>query len=294
MLRNEKYMGDALLQKTYTVDFMTKKKVKNTGIVPQYYVEDDHEAIIPKELFYRVQEEMMRRASLCKAAVTRKKNQKSRYSSTYALTGMLICGKCGQEYRRVTWARNGKKKVVWRCSNRLTNGVKKCASGIWKISRMAITSTLVTKTGLKISCPVFFWKRTASHQQIRVSARPKKGEDVMASNMVLHLLSVEQLHQKLNRPRGNEVDDGRTHNGDQQEGNGLRLEDVQIFQCANCGGDKQDPHVFRQKRGTLPDLTLLQNAGQQQNQQQDQADHAGRDHNGQQRGNALSGHADQE
>lgn len=126
MLRNEKYMGDALLQKTYTVDFMTKKKVKNTGIVPQYYVEDDHEAIIPKELFYRVQEEMMRRASLCKAAVTRKKNQRSRYSSTYALTGMLICGKCGQEYRRVTWARNGKKKVVWRCSNRLTNGVKKC------------------------------------------------------------------------------------------------------------------------------------------------------------------------
>ena len=59
MLRNEKYMGDALLQKTYTVDFMTKKKVKNTGIVPQYYVEDDHEAIIPKELFYRVQEEMV-------------------------------------------------------------------------------------------------------------------------------------------------------------------------------------------------------------------------------------------
>lgn len=51
MLRNEKYMGDALLQKTYTVDFMTKKKVINNGIVPQYYVEDDHEAIIPKELF---------------------------------------------------------------------------------------------------------------------------------------------------------------------------------------------------------------------------------------------------
>ena len=52
MLRNEKYMGDALLQKTYTVDFMTKKKVKNTGIVPQYYVEDDHEAIIPKAVSY--------------------------------------------------------------------------------------------------------------------------------------------------------------------------------------------------------------------------------------------------
>lgn len=126
MLRNEKYMGDALLQKTYMVDFMTKKKVINNGIVPQYYVEDDHEPIIPKELFFRVQEEIMRRSSLCKSAVTRKKNQKSKYSSSYALTGILLCGKCGQEYRRVTWARNGKKKIVWRCSNRLTGGVKKC------------------------------------------------------------------------------------------------------------------------------------------------------------------------
>lgn len=75
MIRNEKYMGDALLQKTYTVDFMTKKKVVNNGIVPQYYVEDDHEAIIPKELFFRVQEEIMRRSAMCKSAVTRKKKR---------------------------------------------------------------------------------------------------------------------------------------------------------------------------------------------------------------------------
>ena len=68
-----------MLQKTYTVDFMTKKKVINKGIVP--YVEDDHEPIIPKELFYRVQEELARRASMNKAAVTRKKNQKSKFSS---------------------------------------------------------------------------------------------------------------------------------------------------------------------------------------------------------------------
>lgn len=126
MLRNEKYMGDALLQKTYTVDFMTKKKVINKGIVPQYYVEDGHEAIIPKELFFRVQEEMARRASVCKSAVTRKKNMKSKFSSEYALTGILLCEECGQEYRRVTWSRNGKKKIVWRCSNRLTNGTKHC------------------------------------------------------------------------------------------------------------------------------------------------------------------------
>lgn len=126
MLKNEKYMGDALLQKTYTTDFMTKKRVKNEGIVPQYYVEDNHEAIIPKPVFYLVQEELYRRAGLNKSAVTRKKNRKSKYSSQYALTGILLCGDCGHEYRRITWARNGKKKIVWRCSNRLENGTEKC------------------------------------------------------------------------------------------------------------------------------------------------------------------------
>ena len=120
------------MQKTYTVDFMTKKKVINKGIVPQYYVEDDHEPIIPKELFYRVQEELARRAAMNKSAVTRKKKKngkhssKSKFSSEYALTGLLLCGDWGQEYRRVTWSRNGKKKIVWRCSNRLTNGTKNC------------------------------------------------------------------------------------------------------------------------------------------------------------------------
>lgn len=126
MLKNEKYIGDALLQKTYTVDFMTKKRILNKGVVPQYYVEDDHEAVISKPLFYMVQEEMAKRASMNKSAVTRKKNQKSKYSAMYALTGKVICGECGYGYRRVTWARNGKKKIVWRCTERLENGVKNC------------------------------------------------------------------------------------------------------------------------------------------------------------------------
>jgi len=63
ILENEKYMGDALLQKTYTIDFLNKKRGKNNGTLPQYYIEDDHEAIIPKDIFMRVQEEMARRSS---------------------------------------------------------------------------------------------------------------------------------------------------------------------------------------------------------------------------------------
>lgn len=68
MLSNEKYMGDALIQKTYTVDFLTKEKVMIRGIVPQYYIEDNHEAIIPKELFHRVQEEKVRRSAIYRPA----------------------------------------------------------------------------------------------------------------------------------------------------------------------------------------------------------------------------------
>ena len=56
ILRNEKYIGDALLQKTYTTNFLNKTRVNNTGIVPQYYVEGNHDAIIPKEIYMRVQE----------------------------------------------------------------------------------------------------------------------------------------------------------------------------------------------------------------------------------------------
>jgi len=64
ILKNEKYIGDALLQKTYTVDFLSKKRVINNGIVPQYYVENSHEAIIPRELYMQVQEELVRRANM--------------------------------------------------------------------------------------------------------------------------------------------------------------------------------------------------------------------------------------
>lgn len=127
VLQNEKYMGDVLQQKTYTVDFLTKKRIKNNGIVPQYYIEDNHEAIIPKELFYQVQEERARRASLHKPSITRRaKKEKSKYSSKYVLSDLLICGECGHPYRRQTWSRNGKLTPVWRCESRLLSGTKTC------------------------------------------------------------------------------------------------------------------------------------------------------------------------
>lgn len=131
MLSNEKFCGDACMQKTYTIDFLTKKKVKNKGYAPQYYIEDNHEAIIPKELFHQVQVEKARRASLNKSAVTRKANkvmkEKSKYSSKYVLTELMTCAECGHAYRRQTWSKYGQKSAVWRCEDRLKQGTSsKC------------------------------------------------------------------------------------------------------------------------------------------------------------------------
>ena len=125
MLANEKYMGDALSQKTFIPDVLEKKQVRNTGQLPQYYVTDNHEAIIPREMFKRVQFERARRGSL-EPKGTKTKTNAGKFRPQYVLTEILLCGECGEHYRRCTWARNGKKKVVWRCINRLENGKRNC------------------------------------------------------------------------------------------------------------------------------------------------------------------------
>lgn len=115
ILRNEKYMGDALLQKTYTTDFLTKKRIKNNGTVPQYYVEDDHEAIIPKELFMQVQAELVRR----RVVHTSPSGKKRSFSCNHCFAQIVFCGECGELYRRVHWNNHGCKSIVWRCISRL-------------------------------------------------------------------------------------------------------------------------------------------------------------------------------
>ncbi|MBO6303275.1 MAG: recombinase family protein [Ruminiclostridium sp.] len=124
ILQNEKYTGDALLQKTFVTDCITKKVKKNNGELPMYLVKDHHEAIIDRTTFNRVQTEIARRTSLRKPS---KPDEKGKYSGKYALTGLVICGECGTAYRRITWDdKNGGKVPVWRCINRLKNGKKFC------------------------------------------------------------------------------------------------------------------------------------------------------------------------
>ena len=125
ILTNEKYCGDAILQKTVTIDCITKTRRKNTGEAPMYYVRDNHPAIIDRDKFNRVQTEMVSRTTKRPQSDKTTLTAQGKYSK-YALTEVMICGECGSRYKRCTWARNGKKKIVWRCVNRLDYGTKYC------------------------------------------------------------------------------------------------------------------------------------------------------------------------
>lgn len=125
ILKNEKYEGDLLLQKTYRTDCISKKTRKNRGEMPKYLVTDNHPAIISRDKFRLVQMEIARRGSKHKKsslAIT----EQGKHSGKYALSDLLICGQCGSHYRRRQKLKNGNKKYYWRCINRIENGETSC------------------------------------------------------------------------------------------------------------------------------------------------------------------------
>lgn len=126
ILSQEKYKGDALLQKTYRASLFDHRARVNNGEKPKYYVTGCLPAIVTPELYDRVQEEVARRKA--KRATSEKVQNPlaGKYSGKYALSELLVCGKCGAPYRRATWAKKGKKKIVWRCGCRLDYGTQFC------------------------------------------------------------------------------------------------------------------------------------------------------------------------
>ena len=126
ILTNEKYCGDALLQKSFIKDCISKKAILNTGQLPKVLIQDNHEAIVSREMFDAVQLEIARRRA--QDGRTRKSapTGRGKFSGKYALSGLLFCGECGTAYRRVVWTQHGEKRAVWRCSSRLDYGKKYC------------------------------------------------------------------------------------------------------------------------------------------------------------------------
>ena len=111
ILTNEKYRGDALLQKSYTVDFLTKKKKVNEGEIPQYYVKNNHPAIITPDVFDMVQRELARRGQ-----------SRGRHSGVHLFSGRIKCGQCGNWYGSKVWHSTDKyRRTIWRCNHKFKN-----------------------------------------------------------------------------------------------------------------------------------------------------------------------------
>jgi len=117
ILQNEKYKGDALLQKTFTVDFLSKKKKDNEGEVPQYYVESSHPPIIEPLEFDMVQAETARRKSIG-----------NYYSGNSIFSSKLVCGDCGSFYGQKVWhSTDAYRRVIWQCNGKF-KGENKCTT----------------------------------------------------------------------------------------------------------------------------------------------------------------------
>lgn len=118
ILTNEKYKGDALLQKTYTVNYLEHTKAVNNGQIPQYYVENNHPAIIDKETWEEVQIEIVRRKELGR-----------QYSSSDIFASKLICEDCGGFYGKKKWHSTSKySKFIYRCNNKYGKNKDKCST----------------------------------------------------------------------------------------------------------------------------------------------------------------------
>ena len=116
IIKNEKYTGNALLQKKYVVDHLSKRLLHNNGQLPQYYAECTHPAIIDQETFDKAQAVLNSRRM--------KNKNKSSPCSRYPFSSLLQCGLCGKKYKR----KDRKGKVAWYCSTFLQEGKKACPS----------------------------------------------------------------------------------------------------------------------------------------------------------------------
>lgn len=115
ILKNEKYVGDALLQKTFSVDYLTKKRIKNNGEIPQYYVEDSHPAIVSREIYNLVKEELKTRS------------KRGAKIGGYLFSGKVFCADCGSVYGAKLWHSTSKyRKVVWQCNGKYRKKTKHC------------------------------------------------------------------------------------------------------------------------------------------------------------------------
>ena len=182
ILRNEKYKGDAILQKTFTADFLTKRMKKNDGEVPKYILEGAHEAIIASEQFEAVQEEFARRRKIGRA-----------YSDK-AFHSKLICGDCGGFYGRKVWHSTDEYRcVVFQCNSKF-KAPTQCSTPTLteddiKVRFLAAYDQLIGKRDSIIADCGEIRKMLCNTTEIEAAIRREQGEmDVLAQMMQAHVM----------------------------------------------------------------------------------------------------------
>ena len=124
IINNEKYKGDILLGKTFTVDPISKRRLENLGEEDRFYIRDHHQPIVSEETFARAQEIRERRNGGRKSPTPGKREK---YSRQYAFSCMLECGFCGSSLSRRRWHSNSKyKKTIWQCVTSTKSGKRYC------------------------------------------------------------------------------------------------------------------------------------------------------------------------
>lgn len=207
ILSNEKYCGDVLLQKTYVSDCISRKVIKNTGQLPMYLVQNHHEGIVSRDIFDAVQTEMARRNAAKSPSRKNSSTGLTSYTSKYALSERLICGECGTLYRRCTWSKNGKKKVVWRCVSRLDYGTKYCHKSP-TIEEGPLQRSILAAINSVMSQKKELIRQVTGAMEMELAPIP--GESMTLSEIDSQLESLNQKFQTLLTKAADEGSDGYT------------------------------------------------------------------------------------
>ncbi len=189
ILKNEKYKGDAILQKYYTPEHLKKTSIRNNGVIDSYYIKENHSPIVSREMWEQVQEEIKRRGKT-KGNVL---GDSDKYTRRYPLTGMLYCSKCGSTLRRRTWnSKNSSKKIVWQCSNYIKNGKDAC-------NGTSIDDVVIGRLNIKEATIV---KEEIKNGKKCYSYTSEKGSGEFSSKAVTNKKENGCLLQSFNRPIG--------------------------------------------------------------------------------------------
>lgn len=232
ILQNEKYVGDAVLQKTFSEDLFDRQRVKNEGQLPKYYVHDCHPAIIDRATFQRVQEELARRSSLRKTS-SKTKTEQGKHSGKYVLSGLLVCSECGSPYRRVLWMPGGERRYVWRCINRLEHGRRIC-------KHSATLEEPELHAAVTSAMNELFRQRTVREvlAQCVATALAGTGDDaslptVEAKLRALQAEQMDLLQLAMRDPNGTEYDERLTQINDAMSG--LLTRKTELIQAGHTG-----------------------------------------------------------